>query len=258
MRATCHCSSVQRRYYSGVLSLSHIVAMSLWILAAFLPLLLAFGSREFVLTVNSYREQPVVTPTDQVFCLLEGTRNDSGQPLTLVHTTFPGIQKLYANESLREASVKASTSDINIAESVHLEIAMPLSTNEIVRQATVVVVLDYSLKAYAKLNIDVLAFYRHSSPFGGDTLYVDGDLDFIQRNLLEITDSMQRPYIDTPIVNMTNTTQEMLLQSLVSRHRQFSRILCGFIVKLQFIRGNAGFPCTDGNPDRRNQRPIYP
>ncbi|KAL3674608.1 hypothetical protein V7S43_000551 [Phytophthora oleae] len=224
MRATCHRSSVQRRYCSGVMSLSHVAAMVLWVLAAFLPLLLALGSREFMLTVNSYREQPVVTPTDQVLCLLEGTRNGSGQPLALVHTTFPeGVRKLYSNESLRNASVKAFSSDVNgdgIAESVHLEIAMQLSTNEVVRQATVVVVLDYTLKSYAKLNIDVLALYRHSSSFGGDMLYVDGDLDFLQRNPLEITDSMQRPYIDSPIVNMTNTTQEMLLQSLVSGYRQ--------------------------------------
>lgn len=45
MRATCHRSSVQRRYCSGVFSLSHVVAIALWLVAAFLPLLLTLGSR---------------------------------------------------------------------------------------------------------------------------------------------------------------------------------------------------------------------
>jgi hypothetical protein len=45
MRATCHVSSVQRRYCSGFLSLPHMVVIALWLGAAFLPLLLALGSR---------------------------------------------------------------------------------------------------------------------------------------------------------------------------------------------------------------------
>ncbi|KAG7378254.1 Peroxisome chaperone and import receptor [Phytophthora pseudosyringae] len=224
MRATCHRASVQRRYCSGVLSLSHVAAMALCAGAAFLPLLLALGSRDFVLRASSYREQPVVGVTDQVLCVLEGERDR--QPLTLVHTTFPErVRQLYSNDSLRTASVKTSGTDVNmdgIAESVHLEIATPLSTNEIIRQATVAVVLDYTLKSYAKLNMDVLALYRHSSPFGGDMLHADGDLDLHQRSALDITDSMQHPYIASPIVNMTNTstTQELLLQSLISGYRE--------------------------------------
>ncbi|KAG2950003.1 hypothetical protein PC117_g4771 [Phytophthora cactorum] len=225
MRATCHRSSMQRRYCSGVLSLSHVVSMVLWVVAVALPLLLALGSRDFVLQVDSYREQPVVGFKDEVLCILEGEQ-EGGRPLTLVHSTFPErVQQLYSNESLQAAFVKTSSTDVNedgIAESVRVEIATPLSTNEIIRQATVVVVLDYTLKSYAKLNMDVLTVFRHSSLFAGDTLYVDGDLDLHQRSALEITDSMQQPYIDSPIVNMTsaNTTQELLVQSLISGYRE--------------------------------------
>ncbi|KAG6976209.1 hypothetical protein JG688_00001598 [Phytophthora aleatoria] len=211
---------MQRRYCSGVLSLSHVVSMVLWVVAVALPLLLALGSR-----VNSYREQPVVAFKDEVLCILEGEQ-EGERPLTLVHSTFPErVQQLYSNESLQAAFVKTSSTDVNedgIAESVRVEIATPLSTNEIIRQATVVVVLDYTLKSYAKLNMDVLTVFRHSSLFAGDTLYVDGDLDLHQRSALEITDSMQQPYIDSPIVNMTNanTTQELLVQSLISGYRE--------------------------------------
>lgn len=47
--------------------------------------------------------------------------------------------------------VKTSSTDVNldgIAESVHVEITTPLSTNETIRQATVVVVIDYTLKVH--------------------------------------------------------------------------------------------------------------
>ncbi|GMF16542.1 unnamed protein product [Phytophthora fragariaefolia] len=36
--------------------------------------------------------------------------------------------------------------------------------------------------------MDALMVFRYSSPFAGDALYVDGDLDFHQRGVLEITD----------------------------------------------------------------------
>lgn len=163
--------------------------------------------------------------TDQVLCVLEGQRDDGG-PLTLVHTTFPDrVQQLFLNESLQTAFVRTTSTDVNvdgIDESVQVEIAVPLSTNEIIRQATVVVVLDYTLKSYAKLNMDVLTVFRHSSSVGGDMLYADGDLSFHQRSPLEITESMQQPYVNSPIVNMTNanTTQEILMQSLVSKYRE--------------------------------------
>ncbi|ETL81175.1 hypothetical protein L917_18434 [Phytophthora nicotianae] len=225
MRATCHSTSLQRRYCSGVLSLSHVASIVLWVAAVALPLLLAWGSRDFVLQVNSYRERPVVKSTDQVLCVLEG-ESDGGTPLTLVHTTFPDrVQQLFSNASLQTAFVKTSNTDVDadgIPESVQVEIATPLSTNEIIRHATVVVVLDYTLKSYAKLNIDVLTVFRHSSSLAGDMLYADGDLSFHQRYPLEITDSMQQPYVDSPIVNMTstNTTQELLLQSLISGYRE--------------------------------------
>ncbi|KAE8906284.1 hypothetical protein PF005_g19964 [Phytophthora fragariae] len=227
MRATCHRSSVQRCYCSGVFSLSHVVAIALWLVAAFLPLLLALGSRDFVLQVNSYRERPGVGLTGQVLSILEGEWEDGGetQPLTLVHSTFPErIQQLYPNESIRTSVVQTTSTDVNqdgIAESLNVEIATPLSINETIRQATVVVVLDYTIKRYAKLNMDALVVFRYSSPFAGDALYVDGDLDFQQRSVLEVTDSVQYPYADSPIVNMStaDVTQELLVQAIVSGYR---------------------------------------
>ncbi|KAL7687298.1 putative transmembrane protein [Plasmopara halstedii] len=224
MRATCHTSNVQQRFYSGFLSLSHIVVIVLWVLAFALPLFLALGSREFVLQTNSYQEQPVIKSMNQVLCILEGER--AKQPLTLVHTTFPEhIQRLFINESLQAARVKTSSIDDNsdgIAESIWIEIAMPLSVSDVIRQATVVVVLDYKLENYAKLNMDVMVVFSHSSLNTGDTLDIDGDLDLHQRNALKITDSIQQPYITSPIVNMTttDTTQEQLVQSLYSEYRK--------------------------------------
>ncbi|KAG6572851.1 uncharacterized protein IUM83_15522 [Phytophthora cinnamomi] len=227
MRATCHRSSVQRRYCSGVLSLSHVAAIALWLTAAFLPLLLALGSRDFVLQVNSYREQPQVGFTGQVLSILEGERYEGGeaQPLTLVHSTFPeSIQQLYSNESIRTSAVQTSTTDVNkdgVAELIHIDIATPLSTNETIQQATIVLVLDYTLKNYAKLNMDALVVSRYSSPFAGGALYLDGDLDLHQRSAIEITDSVQHPYGNSPIANMTTTgiTQELLVQALVTEYR---------------------------------------
>ncbi|KAL4154931.1 hypothetical protein PRNP1_007045 [Phytophthora ramorum] len=229
MRAICHRSSLQRRYCSGVLSLSHVVAIALWLVAAFLPLLLALGSRDFVLQVNTYREQPEVALTGHVLSILEGERDDGGevQPLTLVHTTFPKhVREMFSNESLRAAPVQTSSADTNfdgVADTLHVEVTTPLSTNESIRQATMIVVLDYTLKSYAKLNMDVLAMVRHSSPFAGGALYVDGDLHLNQRSPLEIIDSStQYPYADSPIINMTtaDTTQELLVQSLISGYRE--------------------------------------
>ncbi|KAE9032476.1 hypothetical protein PR003_g3731 [Phytophthora rubi] len=227
MRATCHRSSVQRCYCSGVFSLSHVTAIALWLVAAFLPLLLALGSRDFVLQVNSYRERPGVGLTGQVLSILEGEWEDGGetQPLTLVHSTFPEmIQQLYPNESIRTAVVQTSSTDVNqdgIAESLNVEIATPLSINETIRQATVVVVLDYTLKSYAKLNMDALVVFRYSSLFAGDALYVDGDLDFQQRSVLDVTNSVLYPYADSPIANMSTTdvTQELLVQAIVGGYR---------------------------------------
>jgi hypothetical protein len=53
-------------------------------------------------------------------------------------------------------ALKSSSTDVNgdgVAESIHVEVTTPLSTDETIRQATVMVVLNYSLKVHSLGNV---------------------------------------------------------------------------------------------------------
>lgn len=53
-------------------------------------------------------------------------------------------------------------------------------------RATILVLLNYTLESYVKLNMDALAMYTHESAVPGESLFVDGDLTLEMRKPLVI------------------------------------------------------------------------
>lgn len=70
-----------------------------------------------------------------------------------------------------------------------MDITVPLLANESVHRATVVVLLNYTLDSYIKMNMDALAMYTHDSAAPGEVLYVDGDMTLQMRRPLVVTKS---------------------------------------------------------------------
>ncbi|GMF16544.1 unnamed protein product [Phytophthora fragariaefolia] len=88
---------------------------------------------------------------------LDVPRKDTAALLEREHSDVGCAGETYNEEALVDdgelmkavAAVQTSRTDANkdgTADSVHVEITTPLSTNETIRQATVAVVLDYTLK----------------------------------------------------------------------------------------------------------------
>lgn len=60
--------------------------------------------------------------------------------------------------------------------------------------------------------MDVLAVSRLSSPFAGDALYLDGDLDLYQRGPLEITDRC----VDVRVHLLSTVAEDFVNLSIVN------------------------------------------
>lgn len=103
-----------------------------------------------------------------------------------------------------------------LADSLHVEIATPLSSTERIYQVTVIAILNYTLEVWnrsypyarnnccwsaslypayllsrrhqgrVKLNMDAVAMHSQTSPLAGESLHVDGNLVLEQREPIHI------------------------------------------------------------------------
>jgi hypothetical protein len=95
-----------------------------------------------------------------------------------------------------------------------VDIAVPLLANESVHRATVIVLLNYTLESYIKLNMDALAMYTHESAVPGESLFVDGDMTLQMRRPLVVMKTYVAMFVAIHLLALARSLSSLMLSTI--------------------------------------------
>lgn len=196
---------VHRRYYASRCS----AAFVFFVLAAgtvlVLPFFMAYSAKgpEFWLKRRSFFEQPDVKYNHKLIMVLEGTQRDGEAPTALFFSSASSVNAAF-QQFVRLPVLRSREVDDDLdglADELELSLQMPVRHDEAIYSATLLVFFEFKLRRWAKLSMDSMAFCQASSPLAGQSLFVDGDLEFRQRWPLSAKGGYQTPYSDDELLD---------------------------------------------------------
>jgi hypothetical protein len=228
-----------RRYLADRLTCGYCLALFFWFTVIVLPFFMAYTSESFWMKRNTYREMPKVSFKYQV----------------LVHagissTSAPDIQKITYALRPETAAILESTyrvpklrfwdEDSNndgFPELMQLEMELPLKSTEQIHSIDAIAVFQMELSMRSKLKFEAPILIQHESPFRGESLYVDGMMDFVQREALHVRGGFKTPDSGTPLLGLqkpSNPKKGFVKVPKYSIHDVSMKTLLGEIQKRNF------------------------
>ncbi|TPX58741.1 hypothetical protein PhCBS80983_g02932 [Powellomyces hirtus] len=191
-----------KNYYATWLSPASCLAILLYVGMFLLPFIIAFASGSFWIKVNTFLEQPSVVYTHELALLLEGA-SSTGNPVGIVWSSNQDYNDVFRS-NFRVATVQTSEIDGDsdgINDYMTFDISVPLLPTETINGARIAFFFQYSLSDKLRLRMQTLGIVSDSTALTTpSSIYVDGDLVLLQRNLLLRQDNFQ---YDKPVVNFT-------------------------------------------------------
>lgn len=167
------------RYKSSVCSKASLYVLITLLLTFIPPLLIAYRSQGFWMTTNTYQEQPQVAYKKQLMLVLDLV--NPGQ--YLAWSTYANYNNLLQG-NLRVPQVTSFELDSNgdgVSDQLSLNISMPLSNNEQVIGAHLIVIFEYKLFRMSTFVMESLLYISQSSSLSGASLKITGDLRLYQK-----------------------------------------------------------------------------
>ncbi|ORX80212.1 hypothetical protein BCR32DRAFT_268989 [Anaeromyces robustus] len=205
-----------------ILTIYHV----LWIIV---PYIIAYSTRSFWLKENTYRVQPQVSFKHELILLVEGIIEGTSpiETFSYVYGTYPGYNNFYKS-NVRVPLIKTSEIDINrdsLNDYMRFEISMPVFKNESVYRTRVAFVYDYQIPDFP-LIMESLGILDLSTPIPGSQVSVDGELLFIQNELLQMGTIRNKynvaclNFTNPWDYNMYNWSWETLIENYMERNEK--------------------------------------
>lgn len=170
---------VVTRYKSSICSKATLYALVALVLTFIPPLLIAFRSKGFWMTTNTYMEQPDVQFKKQALMLLD-TPTAGSYLAWSTYTNFNNIiQDVY-----RVSSVSSTEMDSNgdgKYDSLNFTVQVPLASTEDISSVQLLLIFDYKLKRYSHLQMEGAAYVQFASLSPGSSFTTFGDLKLVQK-----------------------------------------------------------------------------
>jgi len=195
-----------RHFHAPLCSTATFILIIYHVLWIIVPYLIAYSTRSFWLKENTYRVQPQVSFKHDLILLVEGIIEDTKpiESFSYVYGTYPGYNNFYKS-FVRIPIIKTSEIDTNrdlLNDYMKFEISIPMFKNESVYRTRVAFVYDYQIPKFP-LIMESLGIIDLSSPIAASEVSIDGELQFIQNNLLQMG-TIRNKY-NVPCLNFTNS-----------------------------------------------------
>jgi len=177
-----------------------------------MPFFLAYPFHEnggIWLKHDTFWEQPKSAYLYKAIVVLQ-VEDVSGTPGEIFYSTIGGVNALRPR-SFRTAIIRSREIDNNldgVMDQIYFSAIFPLSANERVYGAHALLFFNYTLQDRVKINTEGMVYAGHDSGLAGSGLFVNGDLNFIQRYPIEIRGESSTLYGDEPLFDeQTGSTQ---------------------------------------------------
>ncbi|XJO73196.1 hypothetical protein BDV3_004214 [Batrachochytrium dendrobatidis] len=148
-----------------------------------LPFILAYLGGSFWLKESFYWEQPQVVYAQQLLLLVQGISASTAAPITVMYSTN-ALFNQFMDPFVRMAAIKSWMVDFDadgVNDQILFNISVPVGADEQVNHVRLAIGLQYQLSSQIRFYTQSMFFIDTASPLTGNSLYVDGDLQLIQR-----------------------------------------------------------------------------
>ncbi|TPX67413.1 hypothetical protein SpCBS45565_g03791 [Spizellomyces sp. 'palustris'] len=198
-----HNEPFARRYHAPLISTASLLGALAAIAILILPFVFAYVSGSFWLKQNSFREQPQVMYKHEFMLLLEGVDRVSNNPVAVVWSSSPLYNQLHERTS-RVAALQTSQIDVQRDgkyDYITFSASIPLLPTEAITHVRLALFFQYSLSERLRLQMQSMALFDSSTALPASSVYVDGDLRLVQRELLKRYGD--NAAYNIPVVNFT-------------------------------------------------------
>ncbi|KAJ9524045.1 hypothetical protein QJQ45_022467 [Haematococcus lacustris] len=183
-----------RRHHAAIISEAAFFRAGLFATAVALSLVAAYATGGFWTKVKPSLSQPVVHFTHDAFFLFEGA--EAGQER--FWTSSPQVNAQFPELAV-PASIQVGEEDYNFDKKPDvINIAASVQGNTPIKGIKALLQFTYVFQSNVQLQMYSLAFLSQSSPAGGGTLFLDGELVLQQRTPImdkKFTDLYYRPIL---------------------------------------------------------------
>jgi len=169
-----HFHPVQQKYKTHICSRATLFQFFVIFLTFIPPLIIAYVTNGFWLKESTYREQPDVRFKHEILLVVQGNTPGS----FLGYSTFQNFNHLL-QQKLRIPLIKSWETDDNVDgkyDSLHFDIKIPLADSEEIHSVQLILIFDYQLHKYVKLQMESMAYIHYSSPLAGAEFSTVGKL----------------------------------------------------------------------------------
>ncbi|KAJ3413050.1 hypothetical protein HDV05_008571 [Chytridiales sp. JEL 0842] len=215
----------QRHFRAPLISQPSLLFLILSCASIILPFIIAYISQSLWVKENTFREQPGVFYTKQALINLDGVSKATGEPINVFFSTMGDVNLLY-EQSVRGVPTIATTERDEdrdrLVDTMEFEIKVPLLESDSIHRVRVAFFVLYELNGFIRLTMQSMAHFESSTPIPASAVYVDGDLKFNQRKLLDWgIDSLEYNF---PVLNAS-----LAVQGADSRALGWERVLGGYM-----------------------------
>ncbi|KAI9333182.1 transmembrane protein 231-domain-containing protein [Zopfochytrium polystomum] len=197
----------QRRFRAPICSRASLLAAILSAAALIVPLIWAYSSHSFWLKENTFREQPTVKYQRELMLFLDGQSTVDGSRVHLFFSTNPQLSQLF--DSAMEAVPSIKTAEVDedrdgINDYLSFTIQTHLQDSYDIHHVRLAMMFRYELVTDIRLLMQSMAYFDESSPLPISAIDIDGDLQLVQRELLD--SGVDNVRYNVPVVNYTLAT----------------------------------------------------
>lgn len=223
-----HRQFLLRRYVAPCCSIACFINFLIIAGAFILPLYISWASNSFWIKDALRWEQPELTYKHSLLLTLTGQRIDSrgvSSPMILQWTTSPAANAMIG-DSVRAPVVKSRMVDNNRdgkAEELRLSLSVPLQLDETIQAASLLAWADVKLHSATRMQMDsVLVAQANGGGVPGSSVYLDGDLVFVQRDSIPTRPGgVYVPYMASPLSTpeQAKNVADLRIASIVGNYR---------------------------------------
>jgi Transmembrane protein 231 len=213
---------IYRKYHAKPCGCAFLYFLAALVTLLLVPFYLAYDPRTFWAKTALYREQPKVDYTHQLLLLAEGVDADRA-PFSAFFSSMATVNSLHQDTDLRVPSIKSRSHDSNSdgsADVITVIAELPMNAGERVLSVKLILLFRTRLREKARLEMDTLAYFQHSSAVPGSSLRVDADYKLRQVSALQARGGYVLPYEDQPLLSPASATtlSETLFSTLLSAY----------------------------------------
>ena len=218
-----------RRYHAPRFSSAYLFSLFCYVVLLIMPFFLAYPFHKnggIWLKHDTYWEQPKTTYQYKTIIVMQ-VEDASGSPSEIFHSTIGGVNALRP-DSFRTATIRSREIDNNldgVMDQLYFSAVFPLSASERVYSAHALLVFNYTLQDRIKIDTDAMVYVAHDSGLAGSGLFVNGDLNLIQRYPIEIRDQSSTLYAYEPLLDEQSGSTQIDVSVIKNIVEKYSRRL---------------------------------